>query len=359
MNSEQQQNLHVKLLQTIPAPGYGFGSISFKSFEKRSNLAEEMIAKTHEVISSGECMVACDHDDDGCIDGRCVDTIAVPDGKGFSLKSVESNFGNERAKVAGGGLLTGLAMFKAIGEDLVSPDDDLAYLVKGFAQQGIYCGAHTGSHGSEVKQTTDCGANDKFGDILSTAIKNDEHIANVTKVLLSPIHGSYDSEVLQNDIRNWQHIVTETNNLSRSNGTSRLDVIRGGMLDVQNKAHNDERTSVIKNLGGDHNEIFVVVNYAKEKTFSQTKLREALHEEYPDVEMKALPQVFALDVWRVDQLAHAIACLPEKSSNRARTNDEKRNRYNSALYAGVAYQVATYTTLTDGTLPLFVVGFES
>lgn len=354
MNSEEQQDKHAKLLQTIPAPGNGLGSISFEEFEKRSVLAREMIAKTHEIIASGECMVRCDHHDDGCIDGRCVDTIAVPDGKGFSVKRVESNVGNERAKVAGGGLLTGLAMFKAIGEDLVSPDDDLAYLVEGFAQQGIYCGAHTGSHGSEIKKTTDCGANDRFGDILSTAINNDVHIANVTKVLLGPIHESYDSGVLQKDIRNWQHIVTETNNLSQSNGTSRLDVIRGGMLNAHNKMHDDERASVIKNLGGNHNEIFLVVNYAKRLTFSQTKLREALHDEYPGVELSALPQAFALDMWRVDELAKAVASLPEQKTGRIRSEAEVNDRYERALYAGAAYQVATYVTLTDGTLPIFV-----
>lgn len=357
MSTELQQKQRVKLLRELPAPGKGLGKISYDAFEQKSNLAQEMIAATRELIQSSECMKTCNHRDDGCIDGRCVDEIAVPDGETFSVKTVEDNVGNERAKVAGGGLLTSLAMYKAIGEDLVSPDEDLAYIAKEFARGGVYCGAHTGSHGSSSKKTTDCGANDRFDEILLTAVKNREDISEVTQALLAPLHQQpYQPTVLNKDMGNWRHIVMETNNFARSNGISRLDVIRDGILTAQETLQGDEKASVIKHLGGDHNEIFLVVNYARGMTFSQTQLRQQMTEKFSTVDPDSLPQVFALDMWRVDELAHAIACLPEKYSGRNRTTMEQQERYERALHAGAAYQVATYMTLTDGSLPVFVLG---
>lgn len=355
MQTELQQKQATKISQILPAPGVGFGTIGVDSFERKSRHAKEMINTTREIINRGECMSRCDHQDDGCIDGRCVDEIAAPEHSTFSVKNVESNEGNERAKVAGGGYVTGLAMFKAIGEDLVSPDADLAFLSENFARDGIYCGAHTGSHGSEPKQTTDCGANDRFDQILATAMNNREPVSQVTRVLVGPLIHSYNEDVLHQDVNNWQHVITETDNFSHSNGISRLDVIREGILSAQDSLKTNEKVSVIKHLAGNHNEVFLIVNYAKGLTFSQTKLRQKLLAQYPDIIPDDLPQVFALDMWRVDQLAHAVAALPEKNSGRNRSDAELKNRYEHALLAGTAYQVATYLTLTNGSLPVVVI----
>lgn len=245
-------------------------------------------------------------------------------------------------------------MFKAIGEDLISPDQDLSYLAQAFAKQGVYCGAHTGSHGSATNQKTDCGANDRFDEILKNTIDNQDGVEAIVKELLKPLGVSVEEGVLSSDIRSWNHVLTQTKNFAHSNGTSRLESIKHGILAAQDSYYSDEKVTVIKNLEGNHNEILLIVNYAKGLTFSQTKLREALHDEYPDVDLSDLPQVFALDMWRIDQLAQAVARIPKKHSSETRTVDEINQRYLQALYAGTAFQAATYVTLTDGSLPAFL-----
>lgn len=354
MQNEIKKESKAQLLAVLPGPDNGLGSISFKNFENESDFSRELAVKCREIVESGVCIVDCNHEDDGCIDGRCVNELAVPDGDHFNTKRVIDNSSNERAKVAGGGLVTGLAMFKAIGEDLVSPDEDLKYLAEEFAKQGVYCGAHTGSHGSIKNQKTDCGANDRFDEILKNTIDNQDDVEGIVKELLKPLGVSVGNGVLSSDLRNWNHVLTQTNNFAFSSGSSRLESIKDGILAAQDSNHNEDKVTVIKNLEGNHNEIFLVVNYAQGLTFSQTKLREALHEDYPDVDLSDLPQVFALDIWRIDQLAQAVARIPKKHSTEPRTVDETNQRYLQALYAGTAFQVGTYVSLTDGSLPVFL-----
>jgi hypothetical protein len=80
------------------------------------------------------------------------------------------------------------------------------------------------------------------------------------------------------------------------------------------------------------------VNYIDGTTFSQGALAETLREAFPDKDDKNLAQAFVVDVWRVLKLAQASVVEDE---------------FETALYAGVAYQVATAATLTDGSLKMF------
>lgn len=354
MSIENDKN-PVKLLVELDAPGVGNknSSISVKKYE--GSLDKEALAKAvHEIVRSSECVVVCNHTDDGCIDGRCVIQLALPDSEGFNIKKVDDNTGNERAKVAGGGLITSLAMYKALGEGVVSPEQDIIYIADEFAKKDIYCGGHTGIHGSEEQNKTDCGANDRFDEIIDTAIKNREQIAKVTELLVEPTGEGFSSDSLDSSFDSWSDILTKSKYFDGSNGSQRLEAIKNGILIAQENMPIDKKASVLKNLGGDHNEILLVVNYAKGRTFSQTKLRETLIEQFPGVDPNDLPQVFALDVWRIEELAHAVADLPEKATSRQRSDENRQERFSRALHAGIAYQVATYATLTDGSLPVYV-----
>ena len=354
---EDEKRPTIQLVDIIPAPGLGdpISSISAVKYEAKSESAKDMVRDTHEIVKSGECIVRCNHADDGCIDGRCVNELAYPDGNKFITKYVDDNQGNERAKVAGGGLLTSLAMYKAVGEDIVSPEEDIAYIARDFARQGVQCGAHTaGSHGSEVLDKTGCGANDKFDEIMNVAITHRKDISDVSSVLIRPSGNGFDADLLGSGLDKWSEILEVRGYFDGSNGVSRLDAIRDGILSAQATMLGNEKASVLKNLGGGHNEVLLVVNYAKGHTFSQTKLREMLMERHPEVaDPDELPQVFVLDMWRVEELAHAVANITPKDGTE-RTEDEKQARYLTALHAGVAYQIATYATLTDGSLPVAV-----
>ncbi len=68
-------------------------------------------------------------------------------------------------------------------------------------------------------------------------------------------------------------------------------------------------------------------------------------EKHPDIAPKDLPQVFAVDVPRIVQLARAMA----------EGRDDPQHAFEVALFAGLAFQFATASYLTDGSLRTFVV----
>lgn len=353
MSIEIDQKPAIVLKETVPAPGLGDknSSISIKKYEDDAT-KEVLLDDLREIVRSGECIAPCYHHDDGCIDGRCANQLVFPEDGDFATKDVSDNSGNERAKVAGGGLITGLAMHKALGEGIVSPEEDIAYIAAEFAKQNIYCGAHTGSHANGGK--TDCGANDRFDEIINNAISNRAAISQFTEVLVQQIGQQFDQNAMDQDINQWTDIVNRQSYFMNSDGVTRLDAISEGVLVAQKTITDDKKASVIKNLGGGHNEVELEVMCEEDYTFSQTRLRDALIARNPDVNPDDLPQVFVLDLWRVHQLAEAIAQMPERTTGRLRTEDEVRQRYSRALHAGVAYQVGTYITLTDGSLDINV-----
>jgi len=350
--SETETRATVRLVETIPAPGVGNpeSSISKTKFESTDE-NRDMSRYMHEIIKSGECIVPCAHSDDGCIDGRCVNEIAHPNVDEFNVVSVEHNKDNDRAKLAGGGYITSLAMYQALGETRVSSEKDIIYIAEQFAQMGIYCGAHTGGHGSEEHGKTDCGANDKFYEILDNGIRYKDEVGAITSLLLQYSSDSYDQSVMDSVISTWEDTRKDAEYVVGS-GVVRLDAIRTGILHTQEQNPDVQTVAVIKNLSDHHNEVELVVNYGQGTTFSQGKKRQKLMERYPGVARKDLPQVFVLDFWRVQQLARAVAAMPEEITGRERSEDEKPQRYAVALHAGVAFQVATYATLTDGSLPV-------
>lgn len=356
MSIEIDQKPAIVLKETVPAPGLGDknSSISATRLEAEVEM-RPLIQELKEITRSGECIVTCNHHDDGCIDGRCANQLAFPNGSEFATKDVNDNTGNERAKVAGGGLMTSLSMFRALDEEAVSPEADITYIAAEFAKQGIYCGAHTGSHGSSENKKTDCGANDRFDEIINNVIANREAVSVVTSLLMTYADVPFSQADMNKDVERWVEIVNDAYFMN-SDGVTRLDAVREGMLTAQETITDDKKASVIKNLGGSHNEYELEVVCEQDHTFSQTKLREALTARHPHTNPDKFPQVFALDLWRVKQLAKAIASLPDRSTGRARTDDEVQERFSRAIHAGIAYQVGTYVTLTDGSLDINVFG---
>lgn len=351
-HSETDVQTTARLIETIPAPGLGnpessISKVKFESTDQQRDMSQYM----HEIVKSGECLVPCAHNDDGCIDGRCVNEIAHPKVGTFDVVSVEHNKDNDRAKLAGGGYITALAMYQALGETRISSENDIVYISEQFAKKGIYCGAHTGGHGSEEHGKTDCGANDKFYEIIDNGIRYRDEVGAIAEVLLKYSTDSYDQTVMKTAISTWDDTRKDTNYVV-GNGVKRLDAIRTGILHTQEQNPDVQTVAVIKNLSDNHNEVELVVNYKPGTTFSQGKKRQKLMERFPGVARKDLPQVFVLDFWRIQQLARAVAEFPDHQTGAARTIGEIQDRYAQALHAGVAFQVATYATLTDGSLPV-------
>jgi hypothetical protein len=169
-------------------------------------------------------------------------------------------------------------------------------------------------------------------------LKFREQIEASTGALVQAAGLEFHPEVLERVLANWKAALEDEPYFAGSTGASRLKTILATQAAATEVAGEERPLAVTKHLGGDHNEDYIIVNYIDGTTFSQGALAETLREAFPDKDDKNLAQAFVVDVWRVLKLAQASVVEDE---------------FETALYAGVAYQVATAATLTDGSLKMF------
>lgn len=233
--------------------------------------------------------------------------------------------------------MTGLAMRHAIGEHKQSPAEDIRALGDVLTGAGIVCGAHEDTHAAG--EGTGCGANDKYRLILQNVGKFQEQIAVTTAALLEVGGVGFKDTAYGAAMMHWQALAGDDEYFVADSGRKRFDAIVGVIADVQ--GDNEKPVAVSKRLDGDHKEDFIVINYTEGKTVSQRLLQQKLREDFPGLPDEKLAQAFVVDVPRIVELARGVAT----------TDDELM----TALHAGVAYQLATAATLTDGTLRNFIV----
>jgi len=336
-------------MQVTEIEPLGFGNPDAKiSITERLNdpLEAEMIAAAGELILGGEKFVPVTDTDDGCIDGRIASLVRFINSENFEeQESFIADDGHERAKVAGGGYITALAMYIAAKFNTGSADGDLAAVTELLTKEGLYCGAHTGEHSDPNDHVTDCGANDKIDKILLTAVQYASNIRGTTEALLAVAGVQLDEGTVTaidaNIQKNWK-TAAESDYFDGSDGDSRMLVIKQAMVDAQKTSGAEKPVAVSKDLAGSHNEAFIVVNYREGVTMSQRRLQAKLIAEYPDVDPKDLPQAFVVDAWRIVELAITLKKAdPELDMT-------------TLLYSGVAYQLATAATLTDGSLRVII-----
>lgn len=342
-----QEVLKTYTVTEVPALGYGNSEskISYVKQMENGELTEEVAAYGAELIKSGECMTEVTEMDDGCIDGRPAIEILFFNEDGELVKKLIVDASNhERAKVAGGGYMTTLAMKQALDTPAATVDADLADVAGTLTRAGIFCGAHTGAHGHD--EATDCGANDKYRIILKSGVDYQAQIAETTSALLGVAGIEYDEDVAHKVNANWAAAAERDAYFDGSTGATRFTVIEKAIKDAQDATGDFTKpVAVSKHLGGDHKEDFVVINYAEGKTFSQRLFAEKMRANFPDIPEEKLAQVFVVDVPRIVKLAQAFTKHRENA-------DED---FQIALYAGVQYQLATAATLTDGSLRNFII----
>ena len=339
MTLTEERERSVYVVKEVPPLGVGNpdSSISYRKQLESGELTTEIIETAVEFIKSGEGMCPLTDHDDGCIDGRCAQRVLFVTEEGeFYERDIADPGEHLRAKVAGGGYITSLAMRAGLGSTSYSLDSDLALVIDDLAIQDIYCGAHTGEHGHG--EATDCGANDKFPQILANGILYKEVVAANTIALIREAGVTVEPYVLDTVFDGWEAAV-DAHYGEDGTGASRFEVIEAGLRRSQQASGSkDKPVAVTKELKGTHKEDFIVINYHEGKTFSQTALAEHLREDFPDKSAQA----FVVDVPRIVALAAAQA-------------DGNEDIFNQALCAGVAFQLATAATLTDGTLRTFTV----
>lgn len=352
--TEKERSMNLVITEVIPM-GYGNpdANISYDKQIESGELLPEVVARSKELIHNGECMRPVTDDDDGCIDGRpTVEVLYVTENGEFYTKMISNPGEHVRETVAGGGYVTGYAMLRGIGIQGNSIDDDFGRIGEIMTEGGVHCGAHTGAHSHEDK-STDCGANDKIRDIIENGVAYRINIGKDVKALLEAGSISYDDKVFSRVIDRWSNSLTDNSYFENSNGATRFTKIQESIRNAQAKDGTAGKSvSVSKHLAGDHKEDFILVNYVEGYHFSQPAFAEKLAESFPDIPAEKRAQIFTVDVPRIVKLAKAISSNEKILRDR---NIDSETLFQETLYAGVAFQLATAATLTDGSLPMFLV----
>ncbi len=338
-------------IQEMLPLGYGNpdAKISYIRQIENGSLHPDVAKKASDIIQAGSCMVAINEKDDGCIDGRLAQLLVFLEGiegEDFNEIEIHDLTAHNRAKVAGGGYITSLAMEMALNSTHQTVDEALQYVVQHLASHGVYCGTHTGDHGSA--QGVDCGANDRFEDIVSImygAEYGDKILESVRGAWPLCQPGSVDDDTVALVKHNSHKNIIRDKFFAKSDGRARYGIIMDGIADAQKSSGSERPVSVSKHLGGSHKEAFIILNTVDGKTFSQAAFHAQLQEAFPDVAADNLPQAFVVDLPRIAALAQVMA--------KGRTDENESNE--TALVAGLAFQFAVAATLTDGSLRTFVV----
>lgn len=319
--------------------GYGNpdSAISYTKQLESGELSPQVDARAAELMTSGELLVPVDERDDGCIDGRPTESVLFLDDTNEFYERDADNHNHERAKVAGGGYITATAMRLGVGYKGQSINEDILETGSVLTSNEVYCGAHTGAH--KHADGTDCGANDKLFTIFDTAAKFETEVSATTKALLEVAGLDFKPEVFNQVMQNWQEITKDAAYSEGSTGPSRLEATQAIVEVAHTENQPDKPLSVFKHLAGDHKEDYLVVNYVEGKTISQVKFADTLSEDFPELASENLAQTFVVDAWRIVELAKASV---------------EESEVETAIYAGVMYQVATAATLTDGSLRTFI-----
>lgn len=331
--------------------GYGNpeAKISYAKKIENGEFTPEVVEKGAEFIQDGLCMVDVTEPDDGCIDGRLTTHVLVPTGTDtFDFDDIETHgvTSHNRYKVAGGGYITSLVMKLALDPEVETIDEDLEGVAHHLTRLGIYCGTHSGDH-TQNPGSIDCGANDKFEEILRTGHKFKDNIKYTIQTVLSQfdLGVKFDEAVADRAEAGLAGTFSHKGYFSGSNGRNRFEIIMHNIAEAQKAIGSERAVSVSKHLGGNHNEAFIVLNTVAGKTFSQAKLQERMSQFFPNRNPVTMAQTFIVDIPRIVELAKAMA----------KGRDNEDDAFKVALYAGIAFQFATAAELTDGTLRRFVV----
>lgn len=347
---EVGENMKQIEVSEVPAPGFGNqdSTISHKKSFEHGSLTAEMESRMYELISSGECMVLAQEEDDGCIDGRSSEQVTfVNDAGELTTNPVTLEDGNlhVRQKLAGGGYITALAMKRGVEPAQSTIEQDLTDTVADLSQQSIHCGIHTGEHGSE--ENCDCGANHLIKQIMENGVLYGKEVSGQVEGLLSFAGLPFEQSVMNGVLSGWASTVNQPSYFEGSTSMSRVSVILKQLHVAQKNSGASRPFAVSKHLKGSHKEVAKVINYVDGYSFSQNLYLLKMSESFPEVPLNELPQIFAVDVPRIAQIAKA------KAANYAQ--DERDKKEQAFLYAGIAYQSATEATLTDGTMRTFLI----
>ena len=218
----------------------------------------------------------------------------------------------DSTKVFGGGATMASVALLGLGEISENAEAQFNLGIETLYELGIKYGAHDDEHANAP--FCGCGAIDKYPEIILATQLFSEDIKNS---LIGLFGDDFDEAIFNNVMENYQK-ATKTNFGSYAG------------LNVKNAILN--KGAVVKKLGGNHQEDFVILNFIKGTTFNQYGLYEYTNNKV---------QAFSVDVWRLQEYAEKIS-------------QHKKGSKNVAMYSMLIYTLATSAVLTDGSQKIFI-----
>jgi hypothetical protein len=291
--------------------GFGHGSISREAIENEAG--DEVAAAVDEAINAPEILTKVDIDergemldDDGCGDGRGVKTVFD------KFKTFARSL--HRPKVFGGGATMAAASLigtgKAVGQKLQNTFTSGIALLK---KRRLGYGAHTADHVKDPDNDSGCGAIDNAPAIVDAAVTYKDQIRGVIDLL------GVDTADLGEVEANFA-ATAETNRGQAFSGKK----VMGQVVDDG---------KIVKELAGLHIETRIVLNMVEGYTVNQQFVRGYIG---------GKADVFAVDVWRMQQLAENM--YPDEPAMQQK-----------AFLSELVYTLATAAVLTKGDLPVYVI----
>ncbi len=293
------------------AEGFGFGEGGISASERKLIVGEEVVARVEAAIASPDILVPVSTDkeghridDDGCGDGRPV--------KRIFQGPVELNKSLDRSKVFGGGAVMTAAMEIGLGEVTGIPmKETLGSAIGKLKANGIDFGAHTDDHAHG--DNSGCGAIDKAPAVIANTVKYKENI--VASINALGVNTDGLDEVLANFATYNSQIAGQEYKGAEVVG----EIIESG--------------KIVKELENDHREMFDILNMVEGFTVNQELVRQV---------SDGQAQAFAVDVWRLQELAQ-----------RAYPDDAELQ--NKAFLSELVYTLGVSATLTLGDQPVRVI----
>lgn len=333
---EREQQATVIELLAPHGLGFGSGGISVKTQLETGILTPEAPAIIHETIMNDPALFkAVEVTDDGCGDGRPWKKIiqAINSDDTTELRSYKRSL--LRAKVFGGGLVTGASMLRTIlGEpgESDSVGGDRSVITEHYAARGFAHGAHIDDHAANGK--CGCGAIDQYPGITANALYYRKQITDTLKVIYGDDFAN-NERAIADAFAVYESLVASSSYFRDAGGALSMGrILSSG--------------AVVKELYGHHVEDAIILNDAPGTTLDQqyytTTIKEAC------VEKPETVQAFTVDLWRGREIAEivtAIACEEQPSLDVTET-------YNLAVADFYIRTLAVAGTLTAGDLPVYL-----
>lgn len=299
--------------------GFGTGSISRELIETQSGDGVMCIDKA---ILNPKILVRIDTDtsghrieDDGCGDGRQTFEV-LQQIDGATVRKARSL---NRAKVFGGGATMATATLigagRVVGNNLQEAFERGIQLLK---EQRIDFGAHTATYLQDPKVDSGCGAIDKAPLIIASAV----NFSGQIKVILKSLGVQFNEA-------DYNEVITHF--IATAKAAEGLDYAGKAVMDVI-----IDDGKIVKKLEGSHLETRIVLNFVYGYTVDQKFIRNATGAE---------ADVFAVDVWRIQELAEKL--YPDNSQ-----------AIRQAVLSELVYTLATAAVLTKGDLPVYTVRYD-